>query len=137
MAMRQVVLAALLAVASLANAQGLDPSYEPDRRVHELGVRDAAAFAPRQYLVQQYEPPGMPPDIMVPERPRGSPRQFKAAPPIAILPLDPPEPEPTAPAPAPTAPPESKPNPLVEWCGQEANAKAPLCRNIGSPRVQR
>ena len=29
------------------------------------------------------------------------------------------------------------PNPLIEWCKQEANAKAPLCRNIGSPRVQR
>src|SRR6266511_3238822 len=63
----------------------------------------------------------------------------RAAPPITVVPLDPllPEPTPTAPAPAPTAPVESKPHPLAEWCGQEANAKAPLCRNVGSPRVQR
>jgi hypothetical protein len=137
MAMRQVVLAALLFVPSLANAQGLDPSYGPDRRVYDLEVPDAGIFAPRQYLAQQYEPPNMPPDIIAPERPRVSPRQFKATPPIAILPLDPPEPEPAAPAPAPTAPAESKPNPLAEWCAQEPNAKTPLCRNVGSPKVQR
>ena len=34
-------------------------------------------------------------------------------------------------------PPESEPNPLIGWCNEEANAKAPLCRNVGSPRVQR
>jgi hypothetical protein len=122
---------------SLANAQGLNPYYGPDRQVYNRGVPDAATFAPWQSLVQQYEPPNVPPDIIAPEPPRVSPRQRKAAPPIAILPLEPPEPEPTAPAPAPPAPAQSKPNPLAEWCGQEANAKAPLCRNVGSPRVQR
>ena len=121
----------------LANVQGLNPYYGPDGQVYNRGVPDAATFAPRQYLVQQYEPPNVPPDIIAPERLRISPRQRKAAPPIAILPLDPPEPEPTTPAPAPPAPAESKPNPLAEWCWQEANAKAPLCRNVGSPRVQR
>jgi len=95
------------------------------------------AFAPQQHLAQQYDPPSLPPEIMVPER-RPVGRQ-RAAPPITVVPLDPllPEPTPTAPAPAPTAPVESKPHPLAEWCGQEANAKAPLCRNVGSPRVQR
>jgi hypothetical protein len=121
-----------------ANAQGLNPYYGPDAQEYNGGVPDAATFAARQYLVQQYAPPNVPPDIIAPERLRISPRQRKAAPPIAILPLDPPEPEPTAPAPpAPPAPAESEPNPLAEWCGQEANAKAPLCRNVGSPRVQR
>jgi hypothetical protein len=104
---------------------------------YNRGVPDAATFAPRHYLVQQYEQPNVPPDIIAPERPRVSPRQPKAAPPIVILPLDPPEPEPTIPAPGPTVPAESTPNPLTEWCSQEANAKAPLCRNIGSPKVQR
>jgi hypothetical protein len=122
---------------SLANAQGLNPNYAPDGQVNNRAVPDAATFAPRRYLVQQYEPPKVPPDIIAPERPRVSPRQPKAAPPIAILPLDPPEPEPTTPALAPAVPAESMPNPLTEWCGQEANAKAPLCRNMGSPRVQR
>jgi hypothetical protein len=123
----------------LANAQELNPYYGLDSQVYNRGVPDAATFAPRQYLVQQYEPPNVPPDIIAPERLRVSPRQRKAAPPIAILPLDLPEPEPTTPtpAPAPPAPAESKPNPLAEWCGQEANAKVPLCRNVGSPRVQR
>jgi hypothetical protein len=121
----------------LANAQRLNPYSGPDGQVYNRGVPDAATFAPRQYLVQQYEPPNVPPDIIAPERPRVSPRQRKTAPPIAILPLDPPEPEPTTPAPAPPAPAESKPNPLTEWCSQEANAKAPLCRNIGSPKMQR
>jgi hypothetical protein len=119
------------------NAQGPIPYYGPDGQAHNRGVPHAATFAPRQYLVQQYEPPNVPPDIIAPERPRVSPRQPKAAPPIVILPLDPPEPEPTTPAPAPTVPAESMPNPLTEWCGQEANAKAPLCRNMGSPKVQR
>jgi hypothetical protein len=122
---------------SLANAQGLNPYYGTDGQAYNREVSDAATFALRQYLVQQYEPPNVPPDIIAPERPRVSPRQPKAAPPIVILPLDPPEPEPTTPAPAPTVPAESMPNPIAEWCGQEANAKAPLCRNMGSPTVQR
>ncbi len=115
--------AALMLVPTLADAQGL---RTPD-----------VTFAPQQHLAQQYDPPSLPPEIMVPER-RPVGRQ-RAAPPITVVPLDPllPEPTPTAPAPAPTAPVESKPHPLAEWCGQEANAKAPLCRNVGSPRVQR
>jgi hypothetical protein len=121
---------------SLANGR-LIPYYGPDDQVYNRGVPHAVTFAPRPYLVQQYEPPNVPPDIIAPERPRVSPRQRKAAPPIAILPLDPPEPEPTTPAPVPTVPAESIPNPLTEWCGQEAKAKAPLCRNMGSPKVQR
>jgi len=112
---------------------GLTWHYEPDSLV---GTPDVT-FAPQQHLAQQYDPPSLPPEIMVPER-RPVGRQ-RAAPPITVVPLDPllPEPTPTAPAPAPTAPVESKPHPLAEWCGQEANAKAPLCRNVGSPRVQR
>ena len=137
MGIPQIILAALLFAPSLANPQGRNPYDGLNGQVYDRGVPDAEAFAARQYLVQQYEPPNMPPDIMAPERPRVSPRQPKAAPPIVILPLDPPEPEPTTPAPAPTVPAESMPNPLTEWCGQEANAKAPLCRNMGSPKVQR
>ena len=128
----------LLPVAAKPMAQAKDEQCPSSYR-HSVGScpPHAATFAPRQYLVQQYEPPNMPPDIIAPERPRVSPRQPKAAPPIVILPLDPPEPEPTTPAPAPTVPAESMPNPLTEWCGQEANARAPLCRNMGSPKVQR
>jgi hypothetical protein len=109
--------AAVAALITTAQAQGLSPYYGP----------------------QQYAPPSLLPDIIAPERPRGTPRQRNAAPPISVVPLDPPalEPTPTTPLPAPTAPVESKPHPLAEWCGQEANAKAPLCRNVGSPRVQR
>src|SRR5262245_41152030 len=121
----------------LASAQGPVPCYGPDGQVCNRGVPHAATFAPRQHLVQQYEPPNVPPDIIAPERPRVSPRQRKAAPPIAILPLDPSEPEPTTPAPAPTKPAEGMPKPLTEWCSQEANARVPLCRNTGSPRLQR
>jgi len=85
-----------------------------------------------------YAPPGVPPDIIAPERPRGAPRPRNVAPPIAVAPLEPLSPEPPPPmTPAPTAPIQSEPNPLIEWCKQEVNAKAPLCRNVGSPRVQR
>jgi hypothetical protein len=115
--MTMIVAVATLA-ATNADAQGLSPYYGPQ---------------------QQYAPPSLPLDIIAPERPRGTSRQRNAAPPIAVVPLDPlaPEPTPATPVPAPTVPVESKPHPLAEWCGQEANAKAPLCRNIGSPRVQR
>ena len=115
--MTMIVAAATLA-ATNADAQGLSPYYGPQ---------------------QQYAPPSLPLDIIAPERPRGTSHQRNAAPPIAVVPLDPPVPEPTpaTPVPAPTVPVESKPHPLAEWCGQEANAKAPLCRNVGSPRVQR
>jgi hypothetical protein len=88
-------------------------------------------------VAQVYAPPGVPPDIIAPER-RGAPRQRNVAPPIAVTPLEPlsTETTPTI-APAPRAPIQSEPNPLIEWCKQEINAKAPLCRNVGSPRVQR
>src|SRR4029450_7594605 len=123
--------AALMLVPTLADAQGLTWHYEPDSLV---GTPDVT-FAPQQHLAQQYDPPSLPPEIMVPER-RPVGRQ-RAAPPITVVPLDPlpPEPTSTAPAPAPTVPVES--NPLIEWCRQEANAKVPMCRNVGSPRVQR
>ena len=90
---------------------------------------------------QGYDPPNAPMDIMVPERPRGMPRQRNVAPDTAplieVLPLDPPAAEPT-PAPAPAVTPvEITPHPLVEWCAQAANSKTPLCRNVGSSRVQR
>jgi hypothetical protein len=137
MGIPQIILAALLFAPSLANPQGRNQYDGLNGQVYDRGVPDAEAFAARQYLVQQYEPPNLPPDIIAPERRGVSPRLHKPAPPIAIFPLDPPEPEPTAPAPAPAVPAESKPDPLTEWCGQEANAKAPLCRNVGSPRVQR
>jgi hypothetical protein len=99
---------------------------------------DAQGLSP-YYGAQQYAPPSLPLDIIAPERPRGTPGQRKAAPPIAVVPLDPlaAEPTPTTPLPAPTAPVESKPHPLADWCGQEVNAKAPLCRNIGASKVQR
>jgi|SRR5262245_1728841 len=137
MGIPQVILAALMFAPSLANPQGRNPYDGLNGQVYGRGVPIAETFAARQYLVQQYEPPNLPPDIIAPERRGVSPRLHKPAPPIAIFPLDPPEPEPTAPAPAPAVPAESKPDPLTEWCGQEANAKAPLCRNVGSPRVQR
>jgi hypothetical protein len=107
--------------------------YEPDSL---LGAPQATS-APQRHLVQQYDPPGLPPDIMVPER-RSFGRQ-RPPPPISIAPLDPLPPEPAqtepAPVPAPTVPPE--PNPLIEWCKEEANAKLPMCRNVGGARVQR
>jgi len=88
---------------------------------------------------QGYDPPNAPMDIIAPERPRGMPRQRQfvpdPAPLIEVLPLDPPTEEP-APAPAPT-PVEITPHPLLEWCAQAANSKTPLCRNVGSSRVQR
>ena len=121
-----LVTAVLMFVPSFAHAQGVT--------LHYLGT-PAPAFAPQQHLAQQYDPPSLPPEIMVPER-RPVGRQ-RADPPITAVPLDPLplEPIPTAPAPLPTVPVER--NPLIEWCAQEANAKAPLCRNVGSPRVQR
>jgi hypothetical protein len=89
-----------------------------------------------------YDPPNVPSDIIAPERPRGTPRQRRVimpdtTPPITVLPLDPlPEAE-TAPQEPPPTSVEITPNPLIEWCAQAANSKTPLCRNVGSPRVQR
>jgi hypothetical protein len=110
------------------------PSLHAQGTLHYLGT-PAPASAPQQHLAQQYDPPSLPPEIMVPER-RSIGRQ-RTAPPITVVPLDalPPEPTPATPPPAPTLPVDS--NPLIEWCRQEANAKVPMCRNVGSPRVQR
>ena len=125
--------AALMLVPSLANAQGLTWHYEPESLA---GMPDVTR-APQQHLAQQYDPPSLPPEIMVPER--RPVRRERAAPPIIVVPPDPLPPEPTstepAPAPTPTVPVES--NPLIGWCRLEANAKVPMCRNVGSPTVQR
>ena len=121
-----LITAMLMFVPSL-HAQGIT--------LHNRMGTPALTFAPQQHLAQQYDPPRMPPEIMVPERhPIGRQR---AAPPVNVVPLDPlpPEPTPTAPAPLQTVPVER--NPLIEWCAQEANAKVPMCRNVGSPSVQR
>ena len=102
----------------------------------------AALVTSAQAQDATYDPPNVPSDIIAPERPRGTPRQRRVimpdtTPPIAVLPLDPlPEAE-TAPQGPPPVPVEIKPNPLTEWCAQAANSKTPLCRNVGSPRVQR
>jgi hypothetical protein len=103
----------------------------------------AALIAAAQAQDATYDPPNVPLDIIAPERPRGTPRQRRVimpdtTPPIAVLPLDlSPEAETAPQAPAPT-PVEIQPNPLIEWCcAQAANSKTPLCRNVGSPRVQR
>ena len=126
-----VGLAALMLVPSLADAQGLTWHYEPE----SLVGMPAVTRAPQQHLAQQYDPPSLPPEIIMPER--RPVRRERAAPPITVVPLDPlpPEPTSTAPAPTPTVPVES--NPLIEWCRQGANAKVPMCRKVGSPRVQR
>ena len=119
--MRLTMIALVASIASIAHAQGLVPYYGPDGQVY---YRRAPA-------------PGVPPDIIAPER-RSAPRQRNAAPPIAVTPLEPLSTETPPPMmPAPAAPIQREPNPLIEWCKQEANAKAPLCRNVGSPRVQR
>src|SRR5215467_4689549 len=124
---RFTIVAIVALITSTAHAQGLVPYYGPDGQVYYRGAPD-----PR------YAPPGVPPDIIAPERPRGAPRPSNVAPPIAVAPREPLSPEPPPPmTPAPTAPIQSEPNPLIEWCKQEVNAKAPLCRNVGSPRVQR
>jgi hypothetical protein len=117
-----------VAMITTAHAQGLVPYYGPDGQVYYRRAADP-----------DYAPPNLPSDIIAPEHPRGATRQRKSTPSTAVAPLDPPAPEPTpaSPAPAPTTPIESKPHPLAAWCKEEANAKAPLCRNVGSPRVQR
>jgi len=124
--------AALMLVPSLADAQGLTWHYEPNSL---FGMLDMT-FA-QQHLALQYDPPSLPPEIMMPER--RPVRRERAAPPITVVPLDPlpPEPTSTAPAPAPTPTVPVEINPLIEWCRQGANAKVPMCRKVGSPRVQR
>ena len=124
--------AAGVLLATSATAQGLVPHVGPDGRVYWRRAPMQAVQPP--VTRQQY----VPPDIVAPERPRGTPRPRSLAPPVDIVPLDPLPTEPitAAPATAP-APIESESNPLAEWCKQEANARAPMCRNVGSPRVQR
>ena len=125
--------AALMLVPFACGRAGLTWLYEPESLV---GMPDVTR-APQQHLAQQYDPPSLPPEIMVPER--RPVRRGRAAPPIIVVPPDPLPPEPTstepAPAPTPTVPVES--NPLIGWCRLEANAKVPMCRNVGSPTVQR
>jgi hypothetical protein len=91
----------------------------------------------RPHLVQQYDLPSLPPEIMVPER--RAPGRQRAPPPIDIAPFDPLLPEPPqaepGPPPAPAVPEQA--NPLIAWCKEEANAKLPMCRNVGGPKVQR
>src|SRR5262245_1567003 len=132
MAVRVTLVVALATLAATdAEAQGLSQYDGPDGQVYS-----------RRALDSDYAPPNVTPDIIAPERPRVAPRQRKAAPSIAVFPLDPPVPEPIEPtpttsAPARMAPVEIKPHPLAEWCAQETNAKTPLCRTIGSSKVQR
>src|SRR5262245_3384552 len=124
--MRVTMIALVASITTIAHAQGLVPYYGPDGQLYYRRAPDPG-----------YAPPGVPPDIIAPER-RGAPRQRNAAPPISMAPLEPLSPEPSPPmTPTPSAPIQSEPNPLIEWCKQEANAKAPLCRYVGSPRVQR
>lgn len=102
----------------------------------------AALIATAQGQDATYDPPNAPLDIIAPERPRGRPRQRAVIVPdttplIAVQPLDPlPEAETAPQAPA-TVPVEIEPNRLIEWCAKAENSKTPLCRNVGSPRVQR
>ena len=83
---------ALVASVATAQAQGLVPYYGPDGQVYYRRAPDAG-----------YAAPGVPPNIIAPERPRGSPRPRNA--PIAVAPLEPLSPEPAPPMPqAPVAP---------------------------------
>jgi hypothetical protein len=124
--MRLTMISLVASITTIAYAQGPVPYYGPDGQVYYRRAPDAG-----------YAAPGVPPDIIAPER-RGPPRQRNAAPPIAVTPLEPLSTETPPPmTPAPTAPIQGEPNPLIEWCKQDANAKAPLCRNVRSPRVQR
>jgi hypothetical protein len=116
-----LVTAAVMFAPSLAHAQGITSHY--------LGT-PAPALAPQLHLAQQYDPPSLPPEIMVPERRPGG-RQ-RAAPPIAAGPLDPlpPEPTPMAPEAAPRVPLESEPNPphcMVQGGGEREGAAVPQC----------
>src|SRR5262245_60214004 len=130
MTVRMALVVALATLAATdAEAEELSQYYGPDGQVYS-----------RRALDSDYAPPNVPPDIIAPERPRVAPRQRKAAPPIAVIPLNPLVPEPIEPtpsisAPAPAAPAGMKPNPLADWCKEDANARTPLCRNIGSSKV--
>src|SRR6516165_10690553 len=73
MTMRLTMLALVTSITTTASAQGLVPYYGPDGQVYYRRAPDAG-----------YAAPGVPPDIIAPERPRGAPRQRKAAPHIAV-----------------------------------------------------
>ena len=75
--------AAGVLLATSATAQGLVPHVGPDRRVYWRRAPMQAVQPP--VTRQQY----VPPDIVAPERPRGTPRPRSLAPPIDIVPLDP------------------------------------------------
>lgn len=141
----------LLALVTAAQAQGLSPYYGQDGRAYRTAP-DAATHVPQRAIPQQ--PYAVPQTVPAPTTPPPVPREQKVklkpkpkAKPKPETPKQPVEtaPEPTVAAPVtkpdpsspPTEPKEIKPHPLAEWCGQEANAKAPLCRNVGSSRVQR
>src|SRR5262245_65777208 len=73
MTMRLTMLALVASITTTAHAQGLVPYYGPDGQVYYRGAPDPG-----------YAPPGVPPDIIAPERPRGAPRPRNVAPPIAV-----------------------------------------------------
>ena len=150
------VVAATVTIAGLitsAEAQGVTPYYGPDGRVYYRRAPDAATYAPQPAAPQQ--PYATPQTVPAPTTAPPAPRERK----VKVKPKPKPKPKPDAPKPPVEAAPEAtaavpetkpdlpppplperieiRPHPLAEWCGQETNAKAPLCRNVGSPRVQR
>jgi hypothetical protein len=133
----------LVALTTRAEAQSLSPYYGPDGRVY---YRRADPAIPQQpYAAPQTVPAPTttapaPRAQKVKVKPKPKPKPDTPKPAVVAAP------EPTVavpaikadpPAPSPIEPKEVKPHPLAEWCGQEGNAKAPLCRNLGSSRVQR
>lgn len=133
----------LVALTTRAEAQSLSPYYGPDGRMY---YRRANPAIPQQpYAAPQTVPAPTttapaPRAQKVKVKPKPKPKPDTPKPAVVAAP------EPTVavpaikadpPAPSPIEPKEVKPHPLAEWCGQEGNAKAPLCRNLGSSRVQR
>ena len=141
----------LVALTTTAEAQSLSPYYGPDGRVYYRRAPDPAAYATQPAIPQQpyAAPQTAPAPTTTPPAPRAQRVKVKPKPkpkPDTPKPAVVAAPEPTVavpatkadpPAPSPIEPKEVKPHPLAEWCGQENNAKAPLCRNLGSSRVQR
>jgi len=144
--------ATIVALMTSVQAQGVTPYYGPDGRAYYRRTPDTATYAPQPAIQQQ--PYAMPQTAPAPTTAPAAPREQK----VKVKPKPKPKrkldalkpqvdeaPEATAavpqsnpdPPPPPTERNEIKPHPLAEWCGQEANAKAPLCRNVGSPKVQR
>jgi hypothetical protein len=140
----------LVALTTGAQAQGLSPYYGSDGRVYYRRAPDPAAYAPQPATPQQpyAAPQSVPTPTTTPPAPRAQKVKIKSKPkpkPDTPKPATVAAPEPTVAVPVTKADPpapspieaKEKPHPLAEWCGQEANAKAPLCRNLGSSRVQR